>query len=171
MDLKDGTTIPLLLGLESPDGGIHYAQIEGFPQVFTLYSGWGEVLASLISDPPYPQWYYNIDTATLTNIELESEGQTMALTKSNESPKSLRPKVSIRPSAFFCNFSGAEKRFSKDSQSKKRNIIAIIFGVTGVRLGRYVLQLISAHRNFQTMMRVQYFFLTTLLIDRPKGFG
>ncbi|MBI2855487.1 MAG: DUF4340 domain-containing protein [Chloroflexi bacterium] len=84
VDLKDGRTIPLLLGLLAPNEGNHYAQIEGFPQVFLVYSGWGDVLTRLISEPPYPPWYYNIDTSTLTDIELESGGQKIALTKNED---------------------------------------------------------------------------------------
>ena len=88
----------------------------------------------------------------------------------NTSPKSLRPKAANRLRAFFYNLPGAENRFSKDSQYKKRNIIAIIFGVTGVRLGRIVLQMISAHKNFPVMMSVVNFYLPSSPTRRPGRF-
>ena len=80
VELKDGRIIPLLLGFQTPDGGNQYAQIEGFPQLFTVYFGWGDILTRLISEPPYPAWYYNIDVSTITDIDLDVEGQRIQLT-------------------------------------------------------------------------------------------
>ena len=70
VDLKDGESINVLLGLLTPDGQNVYAQVEGFPQVFTVFSGWEESLTSLITEPPYPDWYYNVDPANITQIDL-----------------------------------------------------------------------------------------------------
>ncbi len=70
IDLKDGESINVLLGLLTPDGQNVYAQVDGFPQVFTVFSGWEESLTSLITEPPYPEWYYNVEPATVTQIDL-----------------------------------------------------------------------------------------------------
>lgn len=81
IELKDGRVIPLVLGSETPDQGNQYAQIDGYQQVFTVYSGWGEVLARLIEDPPYPKWYYQIDTSQLIHIALAANDEEVSLTK------------------------------------------------------------------------------------------
>jgi hypothetical protein len=81
VDLKDGRTIPVLLGFPTPDGVGVYAQVEGFPQVFTIFSGWGEVLTRLITEPPYPSWYYNIDLFTITLIRLQTQEKSIKLEK------------------------------------------------------------------------------------------
>ena len=81
VDLKDGRTIPVLLGFPTPDGVGVYAQVEGFPQVFTIFSGWGEVLTRLITQPPYPSWYYNIDLFTIILIRLQTPEKSIRLEK------------------------------------------------------------------------------------------
>ena len=80
VDLKDGRTIPVLLGFPTPDGVGVYAQVEGFPQVFTIVAGWGQVLTRLIAEPPYPSWYYDVDLSTLSRIRLETREKTVGLT-------------------------------------------------------------------------------------------
>ena len=81
VDLKDGRTIPVLLGFPTPDGVGVYAQVEGFPQVFTIVAGWGQVLTRLIAEPPYPSWYYNVDLSIVTRIRLETQEITVSLTE------------------------------------------------------------------------------------------
>ena len=81
IELKDGRIIPLVLGLETPDEGNQYAQVDGFQEVFTVYSGWGHVLGRLIQDPPYPKWYYQLDTSQLTHVALRANEQEVSLTK------------------------------------------------------------------------------------------
>ena len=85
VDLKDGRTLPVLLGFQTPDGVGVYGQVEGFPQVFTIVAGWGEVLTRLITEPPYPEWYYSVDTAILTSIELRTQEKTVTLMKDDVS--------------------------------------------------------------------------------------
>jgi len=81
VDLKDGQTIKVLLGFPTPDGEGTYAQVQGFPQVFTIFGGWGDVMTRLVAEPPYPEWYYNIDLATLTGVEMWTQEKAIALTK------------------------------------------------------------------------------------------
>ena len=73
VDLKDGRTINVLIGAATPDGSNNYAQVEGFPEVFTVFSGWRDSLVKLIEDPPYPEWYYNVTADSLIRFELFTE--------------------------------------------------------------------------------------------------
>jgi len=81
VDLKDGRTLPVLLGFLTPDEVGIYGQVEGFPQVFTIVSGWAQALLGLITDPPYPEWYYNIDTTMVASIGLYTPDKAINLTK------------------------------------------------------------------------------------------
>ena len=56
--LRDGTTVELHIGDETPDGGAHYAYSPGMPQLQLVDSSWGNVLARLAIEPPLPGWYY-----------------------------------------------------------------------------------------------------------------
>ena len=47
VDLKDGWSIPILLGLPTPDEVGIYAQVEGFPQVFIIVAEWADILTRL----------------------------------------------------------------------------------------------------------------------------
>ena len=84
VDLKDGRSINVLLGLTTPDGQNNYAQVEGFPQVFTVFSGWRESLTKLIDDPPYPVWYYNADATTINRFELFTDEGFLSLIREGE---------------------------------------------------------------------------------------
>ncbi|MBF8266849.1 MAG: exported protein of unknown function [Dehalococcoidia bacterium] len=84
VDLKNGEVLPILLGALTPDGVGVYAQIEGIPRIFTIVTSWGEIMARLISEPPYPLWYYSVDTSIVTDIELQREGQKVTLTKAED---------------------------------------------------------------------------------------
>ncbi len=84
VDLKDGRSINVLLGLTTPDGQNNYAQVEGFPQVFTVFSGWRESLTNLIGDPPYPEWYYNADGTTINRFELFTEEGFLSLIREQD---------------------------------------------------------------------------------------
>ncbi len=59
--LRDGSVVTLLLGDQTPDGENNYARVEGFPQLVLVDSSWGTVLERLVSEPPYPDWYYTLD--------------------------------------------------------------------------------------------------------------
>jgi len=64
--LANGSSVRLLLGDVTPDRSGNYAQLEGFPQLVLVSSSWGEVLSSLISNPPIPQWRYELNVADVT---------------------------------------------------------------------------------------------------------
>lgn len=66
--LRDGSSVRLFLGDETPDRAGNYAQIEGFPQLVLVSSAWGEVLNGLIDDPPIPQWRYDLNVAEVTEV-------------------------------------------------------------------------------------------------------
>lgn len=83
LDLKDGRSIPVLLGLSTPDGIGYYGRVEGFPQVFTIASEWGQVMTRLVTEPPYPLWYYNVDIKALTKLEFLTENKTVGMTYDN----------------------------------------------------------------------------------------
>ncbi|MDA0987710.1 MAG: DUF4340 domain-containing protein [Chloroflexi bacterium] len=84
VDLRDGRSIKVLLGLATPDGESTYGQVEGFPQVFTIFDGWKQSMTRLISEPPYPEWYYNVDTSGITTIQIFSRTTGMAMTKGQD---------------------------------------------------------------------------------------
>tara|TARA_B100000029_G_scaffold462119_1_gene494355 strand:- start:172 stop:1185 length:1014 start_codon:yes stop_codon:yes gene_type:complete len=58
--LRDGSSVTLLLGDLTPDGGNNYAQVEGFPQLVLVDSSWGRVLERLVTEPPLPEWHYTL---------------------------------------------------------------------------------------------------------------
>lgn len=66
VELRDGSRVTLHLGQETPNRDGHYARIEGFPQLVLVSSAWGGVLTRLVSDPPLPQWMYDLDVSTVT---------------------------------------------------------------------------------------------------------
>ncbi|MQF48977.1 DUF4340 domain-containing protein [SAR202 cluster bacterium AC-647-N09_OGT_505m] len=81
--LRDGRTLPVRLGFLTPNQVNVYAKIEGFPQIFTLYSGWGDVLTRLITQPPYPSWYYNVDPLSVTRIRLRTQEHSVGLSRAD----------------------------------------------------------------------------------------
>ena len=81
VELKDGRLIPVIIGLETPNSVGHYAQIEGYPHVYTVYSGWSDVLTRLITEPPIPPWYYDIETEDLARIEFWLDDRSVDLAK------------------------------------------------------------------------------------------
>ncbi len=56
--LRDASIVALHFGNETPDGGAHYAYSPGMPQLQLVDSSWGNVLARLATEPPFPGWYY-----------------------------------------------------------------------------------------------------------------
>lgn len=84
VELMGEQTINVLLGLPTPDRENTYAQVEGFDQVFTIFSGWGETMVRLVADPPYPEWYYNIDPAEITLFELLTRENAVSMTRDSD---------------------------------------------------------------------------------------
>jgi hypothetical protein len=58
--LRDESQVELVLGDLTPDGGNNYARISGFPQLVLVDSSWGAVLERLVTEPPWPEWYYTL---------------------------------------------------------------------------------------------------------------
>lgn len=77
--LTNERSIKVILGDKTPDYTNQYAQIDGYPQVFTIYGGWGDIFARLLADPPYPYWYYNVDPTNINLIKLTSDGKDVYL--------------------------------------------------------------------------------------------
>ena len=50
--LRDGRQIDILLGDNTPEGSMHYAQVVGYEPLFLIHSSWGEVLNRLVTEPP-----------------------------------------------------------------------------------------------------------------------
>jgi hypothetical protein len=59
--LRDDSVVSLILGNLTPDGQNHYARVDGFPQLVLVDSSWGAVLGRLVTEPPYPEWFYTLD--------------------------------------------------------------------------------------------------------------
>ena len=68
--LKSGSSLKILIGSYTPDGENSYAQIDDSKGVFTIFSGWEEVMARLLEDPPYPEWFYDIVVDEITQIKV-----------------------------------------------------------------------------------------------------
>ncbi len=83
--LRDRSSVTLRMGDETPDGGAHYGQIDGFPQLVTIDSSWGQVLRRLVDEPPLPDWWYELDPATVTEMLLFEDNEiTQAYAISDE---------------------------------------------------------------------------------------
>lgn len=57
LDMVGNRHLQFRLGDKTTDGGHHYAQVVGFPQLFTIAASWGDVVARLAAEPPLPKWY------------------------------------------------------------------------------------------------------------------
>lgn len=75
--LKDGSSVRLFLGDETPDRAGNYAQLEGFPQLVLVSSAWGEVLNGLIADPPTPKWRYDLNVSEVTEVVFLIENEVV----------------------------------------------------------------------------------------------
>ncbi|MDC0035428.1 DUF4340 domain-containing protein [Chloroflexi bacterium] len=65
-----GRTLEFRLGDKTTDGMHHYGQIVGFPQLFLIADTWGNVLARLTTDPPYPEWYIDRPSDSISEINV-----------------------------------------------------------------------------------------------------
>ena len=71
--LKDGSLLNILVGSTTPDGENNYARVGDSQQIFTVFSGWEEVMTRLVTDPPYPEWLYNINPYDVTHVAITKE--------------------------------------------------------------------------------------------------
>ena len=60
--MVDGSKFALYLGDKTPDRTSHYAQMEGFPQLFLIDASWGDVLDRLVTEPPHQPTPTPVDT-------------------------------------------------------------------------------------------------------------
>ena len=72
IDLRDGRTIKVLMGFPTPDDVGFYGQIEGYPHLYTIVKSWKDVHTRLVHEPPFPEWYYTVNTDLLQDIEIET---------------------------------------------------------------------------------------------------
>lgn len=75
--LRDGSELSLHIGKTTPDEGKHYARVVGYPQLVLVDSSWGNVLTRLVNEPPYPDWWYTLDTAKAAEILLYKKNQVV----------------------------------------------------------------------------------------------
>ncbi len=68
--LRDETELVVEMGDLTPDGGAHYARQQGYEELYTVDSSWGEVMLRLVNEPPYPEWRYTMNPAEVTEILL-----------------------------------------------------------------------------------------------------
>jgi hypothetical protein len=75
--LRDGTTLALDIGSTTPNSGSHYARVIGYPQLVLVDSSWGNVLKRLVTEPPYPEWWYTMDPAKATEVLLYRDNEVI----------------------------------------------------------------------------------------------
>ena len=78
VELRGERQVRILLGQRTPDGSAHYAQQEGDPRLFLVDASWGEVLTRLVTEPPYPEWFYQVPRDRLLYLGVAAEGKEAA---------------------------------------------------------------------------------------------
>ncbi|MFN3974761.1 MAG: DUF4340 domain-containing protein [Dehalococcoidia bacterium] len=76
-----GRTFEINLGQKTPDGSAHYAQLKGSPQLFLVDASWGDVLGRLVTDPPYPEWYYRVPSERVLRLLVQRGEEKVAFRK------------------------------------------------------------------------------------------
>lgn len=88
--LADGSAVTARLGDRTPDGRNVYAQVEGREAVALVNAPWGDAVARLASDPPFPSWFYAVDPARARLFEIERDGRAvtflLGLTEADDEP-------------------------------------------------------------------------------------
>lgn len=82
--LADGQVLTVIMGDETPDQVAHYAQMEGFPQLFLIDNSWGQVLARIADEPPLPKWYILRNTQRISGLELIQKDVDIEFTKDDQ---------------------------------------------------------------------------------------
>jgi hypothetical protein len=75
--LRDGTQRVLLIGDKTVSGESTYAQMEGFPQLVLVDTSWSDVLDRLVTEPPYPEWLYELDPAQVREVLLFKDNEVI----------------------------------------------------------------------------------------------
>ncbi|MGO9097071.1 MAG: DUF4340 domain-containing protein [Bryobacteraceae bacterium] len=81
---KDGKTLHLLLGDDTPSGNDSYASLQGDPRVFTIYS-YVKTALNKNSNDLRDKRLLTFDSDKLSRIELTAKGQTVEFGKNNQS--------------------------------------------------------------------------------------
>jgi hypothetical protein len=81
---KDGKTLHLLLGDDTPSGNDSYASLQGDPRVFTIYS-YVKTALDKNSNDLRDKRLLTFDSDKLSRIELAAKGQTLEFGKNNQS--------------------------------------------------------------------------------------
>ena len=68
--LAGGRDLEFRLGRKTSDGRHHYGEVVGLPQLYLIASSWGDVLARLVTEPPFPRWYVERSPETIVEVNL-----------------------------------------------------------------------------------------------------
>ncbi len=68
--LRNGEDRVLLIGNQTVSGEATYAQVEGFPQLVLVDTSWSGVLDRLVTDPPVPEWLFELDPDQVREVLL-----------------------------------------------------------------------------------------------------
>lgn len=84
VSLTGDRLITLRLGDKTPDGGAHYAQIGDVNDLYLVDSSWGDVISRLVTEPPYPLWYFRMNPDKIVGITVRHKGVEVAFKKEKE---------------------------------------------------------------------------------------
>ena len=68
--LVDGSKRVLLIGNVNASGESTYAQMEGYNQLVLVDTSWSNVLDRLVTEPPYPEWLYELNPDEVREVLL-----------------------------------------------------------------------------------------------------
>ena len=66
--LSNGSKRVLLIGDTTINGASNYAKMQGYPQLVLVDVSWSEVLNRLATEPPIPDWLYELDPKNAKEI-------------------------------------------------------------------------------------------------------
>ena len=75
MSLRGGRDVQLSLGNWTPDRGYNYSVNRGDERLYLVDASWGLVLGALATNPPYPEWYYNVGPERARTIIVNHDGE------------------------------------------------------------------------------------------------
>ncbi|MBI2165325.1 MAG: DUF4340 domain-containing protein [Chloroflexi bacterium] len=81
LGLKGNRRVEVTLGQKTPDGLSNYSLMAGQPQIFLVDSSWGDVLGRLVTEPPYPEWYYKVPAERVIFLAVNYNGTEVAFVK------------------------------------------------------------------------------------------
>lgn len=68
--LTANRSLQFRLGDVTTDGGHHYSQVVGFPDLFLITSSWVDVVSRLAYDPPLPLWHINRHSSIISELNI-----------------------------------------------------------------------------------------------------